>query len=104
MGGKTEKDSRIWCLFAHRWLLEGDLLLGCGVIGVFKVKSFDLELVQHCGIIHGKLVKDMAVCYLIEVIEGRELAAFEDIVEDQPVLKVELSFAGGVRNGECGCL
>lgn len=71
MRWEAEEDSWIWRLFAHCRLLEWGFLFGGGVVGVFEVVGFDFELVQRCGIVHRKLIKDMAVCYLVEVIESR---------------------------------
>lgn len=35
----------------------------------------------------------MAVGYLVEVIEGREFVALKNVIEDETILKVELTFS-----------
>lgn len=80
VSGEAEKDGWIGSLLTHGWLLKGELLFGGGVVGVFEVIGLDLELVQNCSIVHGKLVEDMIVCDLIEVIEGGEFVALEYVI------------------------
>lgn len=68
-------------------------MFGGGVVGVLEVVGLYFELVQHCGVVHGKLVKDMAVGYLVEVIEGGKFVALKNVIEDETILKVELTLA-----------